>query len=197
MRSPYRRLRDRFLTEHLVDTRDRRCLDVGGARRSGPMGPSHWDWTIVDPLGGTDAAGRDILKGWADQLPFEDESFDLVKCTDVLNLYAEPWRPLAEMARVLMPHGRLIVTVAFMAGTVENGDLSRLTREGWEYEFARVGALDMPTIEPLGGMGSVWLNTTFHMGLSWLAGPLAACCQRFDLVGNPRWPVGWGITAWR
>jgi len=47
--------------------------------------------------------------GNAAQLPFLDESFDLVFCRTALHHFASPGPPVAEMARVCRPGGRVIV----------------------------------------------------------------------------------------
>jgi len=49
--------------------------------------------------------------GNAEELPFEDESFDTVVCTDVLEHLEHPERVVAEMRRVLKEDGELIVMV--------------------------------------------------------------------------------------
>ncbi len=56
------------------------------------------------------AEGRDNLAfvhGDAAALPFRDASFDGVCCFAALNLFAEPWRALDHMTRVLTPGGRV------------------------------------------------------------------------------------------
>jgi SAM-dependent methyltransferase len=55
------------------------------------------------PDGVTRALGR------AEQLPFDDASFDLVTCVNSLHHIARPPRALDEMARVLAPGGRIVL----------------------------------------------------------------------------------------
>jgi ubiquinone/menaquinone biosynthesis C-methylase UbiE len=46
----------------------------------------------------------------AQQLPFEDASFDVVACLEALEFMPEPEAALAELARVLRPGGLLVIT---------------------------------------------------------------------------------------
>lgn len=48
-----------------------------------------------------------FVHGDAASLPFRDQSFDAVCCFAALNLFAEPFRALDEMRRVLGPEGRI------------------------------------------------------------------------------------------
>jgi SAM-dependent methyltransferase len=58
----------------------------------------------------TERAGIDnavFVHGDAAALPFRDASFDAVCCFAALNLFAEPFKALDEMSRVLTPGGRI------------------------------------------------------------------------------------------
>ena len=60
----------------------------------------------------TNAAGirnAAFVHGDASALPFRDASFDAVCCFAALNLFAEPFKALDEMARVLTPGGRIAI----------------------------------------------------------------------------------------
>lgn len=88
-------------------------LALNAARRVGPDGGV----TGLDLNPGMLAVARskstaiDWLEGDAEDLPFEDASFDAVLCQFGLMLFANPVRALAEMYRVLKPHRHLVVTV--------------------------------------------------------------------------------------
>ncbi len=47
----------------------------------------------------------------AEQIPFQDEQFDLVICTQVLQYVPDPRRAIAEMFRLLKPGGHLLLSV--------------------------------------------------------------------------------------
>lgn len=52
----------------------------------------------------------ELVRGFAETLPFRDESFDHVLCHSAIDHFAEPDRCIREMARVLRPDGRLCLT---------------------------------------------------------------------------------------
>ena len=56
------------------------------------------------------ALAADLRQGNLEALPFPDEEFDLVLCTQVIEHLLEPERGVAELARVLRPGGRLVLT---------------------------------------------------------------------------------------
>jgi SAM-dependent methyltransferase len=60
----------------------------------------------------TERAGLDnvvYVHGDASGLPFRDASFDAVCCFAALNLFAEPFKALDQMTRVLTPGGRIAI----------------------------------------------------------------------------------------
>ncbi|MDQ7830063.1 MAG: methyltransferase domain-containing protein [Armatimonadota bacterium] len=52
-----------------------------------------------------------LCAGQGEALPFQDASFDVVFCSNVLDHVTSPKRTVAEMARVLRPGGYLVLTV--------------------------------------------------------------------------------------
>ena len=57
---------------------------------------------------------NDVVKCPADNLAFEDASFDTIVCFQVLEHVTEPWRVIEECARVTRSGGALLLTVPFM-----------------------------------------------------------------------------------
>jgi ubiquinone/menaquinone biosynthesis C-methylase UbiE len=51
----------------------------------------------------------DLRLGDSEYLPFDDESFDVVICTDSFHHYPHPKNALTEFRRVLHPKGRIII----------------------------------------------------------------------------------------
>jgi Methyltransferase domain len=69
----------------------------------------------------------------AEHLSFPDGSLDLVLSNDVLEHVAEPDDAIAEIARVLRPGGRLLLSIPFMAGDEDSVRRARLTPAGVEH----------------------------------------------------------------
>lgn len=116
-----------------VDGPARRILDVGSA--DGPsvdwMSGDHVRFTLdVDPRGL--AAGSGVC-GSAEALPFAAASFDVVGAFDVVEHCRSEAAALAELARVLVPGGRLLLSVpayqwAWSDHDVRAGHFRRYTR---------------------------------------------------------------------
>jgi ubiquinone/menaquinone biosynthesis C-methylase UbiE len=96
---------------------DRRVLDVGGGmgRMAIPLSRRHFV-TLTDisqqmlDLARPHASSRLVLRqADARELPFEDAAFDYVLCIDLLPHVPDPERMLAEVRRVLLPGGVLLI----------------------------------------------------------------------------------------
>lgn len=66
------------------------------------------------------------VRGNAVELPFRDESFDAVCCFAALHLFADPFRALDQMSRVLTPGGRIAVFTSHRAGGTLRGPVESL-----------------------------------------------------------------------
>jgi SAM-dependent methyltransferase len=88
-------------------------LDVGGQDVNGsPRGiismADSGKFTVVDEVTGQ---GVDVVAN-AHKLPFDDNIFDLVLCTEVLEHDSAPWETIKEIHRVLQLDGELVLTCA-------------------------------------------------------------------------------------
>ncbi len=115
----------------------------------------HWVWTKREALGQhildvgvyhprrwlgdgyvTCGEHNEDVKGDLLALPFQDNNFDGIVLTEVLEHCTDPAAALAEVFRVLKPGGLLLVTSPFFWPThgVEGQykDYWRFTRQGWE-----------------------------------------------------------------
>jgi ubiquinone/menaquinone biosynthesis C-methylase UbiE len=52
----------------------------------------------------------ELREGWAEELPFEDNAFDVVVSCSMFHYLRQPVAALMEMSRVLRPGGELIIT---------------------------------------------------------------------------------------
>lgn len=69
--------------------------------------------------------------GDAHELPFPDQSFERILCTEVLEHVHTPQKAIDEMYRVLKPVGELILTTRFIAPIHDSpGDYFRFTKYG-------------------------------------------------------------------
>lgn len=79
--------------------------------------------------------GPDIV-GDAHDLPFSDEEFEMILCTEVLEHLKDPFRAIAEMKRVLKARGMVIMTTRFVYPLHDTPhDYWRFTRYGLEELF--------------------------------------------------------------
>jgi len=96
------------------------------------------------PLAVARERGYDVHDGLAEDLPFDDESFDLVSLLDTVEHCDDDMAVLRECYRVCAPGGHLVVTVpAFMWLWSYNDELNahqrRYTAKELEEKLARIG----------------------------------------------------------
>lgn len=150
-----------------------RLLDVGcGSKPYREYFPEVEEYIGLDIL----ASGHPDERKHADVfydgkvIPFDDQTFDIVMSTEVLEHVFEPDQFLAEAARVLKPGGRLILTVPFAFPEHEQPyDYARYTEFGLTALVERAG-LRVQSCLKLG-------NSVTAIGQLWNA-------YLFGLVGN-------------
>ncbi|MBI4816672.1 MAG: class I SAM-dependent methyltransferase [Deltaproteobacteria bacterium] len=143
-----------------------------------------------------------------DRLPLEDESYDTVLCTQVLEHVPDPRHWFGELVRVLRPGGRLIVTTPF-SYRVHSApeDYFRFTR----YALQRFATEESLEIEILQERGGLWIVLAHKAASHLLVDVLRtrALAQRLGGYGHeapthstPRWwlapaviPLAGGIVA--
>jgi SAM-dependent methyltransferase len=105
------RARVRLLSKWLKDLPGEklRVLDVGG--RIQPYRPLFEDrlerYVAIDPI----LEGLVDVVAVGENLPFPNNTFDVVLCTQVLSYVSDPFRVVNEFHRVLKPKGSLLVSV--------------------------------------------------------------------------------------
>lgn len=88
-------------------TAGRKILDIGARDKPYSVFARDSDeWIALDIVKHT----PDTVVGNAEQLPFADESFDLIICNQVFEYFEDPSRAAGEMHRVLRPGGRLVAS---------------------------------------------------------------------------------------
>ena len=82
---------------------------------------------------------RTLVGGSIFDIPFADDSFDLVTCNMVMEHLCEPARAVAEIARVLVPGGALIINTPNLwnYGVLANAILSKVLPEQWRLRLVR------------------------------------------------------------
>jgi len=78
------------------------------------------------------------------ELPYEDESFDLVFCNHVLEHTLSPAIVISEMRRVLKGEGIMIIGVPLCPSFLSSEHIYVLTHQGWEQLFK---FLNLKTLE--------------------------------------------------
>jgi len=112
-----------------------RLLDIGGGTKRGnriELGVEH---IIIDQNKNT----KPTVIGDAEYLPFKNEVFDSIKCTEVLEYLNDPENAVYEMSRVLKVNGGIMVSTPFNLGIHYDNDLVRFTEYKLERMFKDAG----------------------------------------------------------
>lgn len=119
-------------------------------------------------------------------LAFEDEGFDTIILSDVLEHIPTPEDLWREITRILRPHGTLILNVPFFYWIHAHPyDFHRYTRFALE-RLAQLNGLEVLRLEPLGGVVEVAADVSAKVaGTLPLAGrPIASAVQSAALGFN-------------
>jgi SAM-dependent methyltransferase len=149
-----------FLEKRFPNRRAQSVLDLGaGSKPYAPLYGEHFvSSTVVDVPHSLHDTDRMDLFASADDLPFDDGSFDCVICTEVLEHCREPRAVMAEISRVLKAEGSAFVTTPFLLPLHEMPfDYYRYTPSALE-DLATSAGLSVSTISPRGGYGAVALG---------------------------------------
>lgn len=146
-----------------------RLLDIGGGSR--PYGPLVAPGTRHITLETTPQQRPDVI-GDALRLPFHDDAFEAILCTEVLEHIFEVSQALAEIRRVLRPGGSVIITTPFHWGLhYEPQDYFRFTPYALRHLLTDA-RLEVVEIERLGGLWMAsYLRLTdvgHDLGARWL-----------------------------
>lgn len=136
-----------------------RLLDVGCGKRPYAL---IYD-RLVDTSIGTEVAfsphgthAADLIC-FAESLPFPDQQFDTILCTEVLEHTRQPFQVMHELARLLKPNGHLILSVPFIYPIHEAPyDHWRFTSHGLAV-LCRDAGLELVQMTPKGGVAVTML----------------------------------------
>src|SRR4051812_260614 len=139
-----------------------RVLDAGcGSGRTldelARLGEAHGMELNPSGVAAARARGHHVLEGRVEAIPYEDASFDLVTCLDVIE-HTDDVAALGELRRVTRPGGRLVVTVPahprlWSRHDEVNGHRRRYTRESLRRSAEATGW----SVERLTGFNVVYL----------------------------------------
>lgn len=176
---------------HYVDLADARMLDVGG-------GPGYFRDAFtaagatyfaldsdVGELSGAGDIGADTVVGSGMQLPFADDSLDVVYSSNVLEHVSDPWLMAQEMLRVTRPGG-----VTFISYTVWWGPWGGHETAPWHYlggGYARHRYRRRHGKEPKNKFGESLFAVTVTDGLRWARRHAAAEVVDLTPRYNPWW----------
>lgn len=141
-----RRLVDESLFNNL-NLLQGRVLDLGGGQTRGefPSGKK-MDWIVLDE----DIKLRPTIVGDAQRLPFSDNSFDAIKCSELTGYLFEPIKMVREIKRVLKRDGYAVITSPYLTPYDYNQhDGVRLTNAWWEWA-AKENGLKLVKVQPEG-----------------------------------------------
>lgn len=136
-----------------------RVLDVGAGTCPYRALFAHCDYQTHDfkqyegvKLGGTHDYGHIDYVSDVASIPAPDASFDVILCTEVLEHVPEPIAALREMARLLRPGGRMLVTAPLGSGLHQMPFhfYGGYTPEWYKYFGAKFG-LNVQEVTPNGG----------------------------------------------
>ncbi len=142
-------LREQAIEAHAALGRYR-VLDVGcGEKPYEPLfAPYAAAYVGVDPVDNP----RAELRGFVEDLPVADASFDVVLCNQVLEHCDDPAKAVSELRRVTAPGGRVLLsTHGVMAYHPSPTDYWRWTHAGLEKLFADNGAWASVRVTPASG----------------------------------------------
>lgn len=137
-----------------------RLLDLGcGIKPFQHLYENHIDECIgVDAPFSLHDKGKVEVHALGHALPFMDEVFDVVLCTEVLEHVPEPEAVLREIRRVLKNGGRLIMTTPFLVPLHEEPyDFYRYTAYGLKYLCEKQN-LGVAMLLPFSGLAGVTLS---------------------------------------
>jgi SAM-dependent methyltransferase len=146
--------------------------------------------------------------GSGENIPFKDESFDLVIATVVFEQFCQPHKAASEIHRVLKPGGILMMSVASVAPRFVEEECWRYMPRGVRALLASFSSVTIaPEVSSLGGLCRL-MNLAFHDVLK--LGTLQTLCsltlcpvlniiglflEKGELTKNNQWTGNYSVMA--
>lgn len=150
-----------------------RLLDAGAGRQA-YRALLQESCAVYESLDLGDATGRIDHVADLQQTGLPDAQYDAIFCTQVLQHLPEPARAIREMARLLKPGGRLVISVPHLVWLHnEPHDYWRFTHHGMRHLCEQAG-LQMLSAEKVGGLICflAYAPSTAALALLWPVRPL-------------------------
>ncbi|MFA6064103.1 MAG: class I SAM-dependent methyltransferase [Gallionella sp.] len=170
-----------FLERSFVRGSDVSILDAGAGTRPyysvyRDYFPSTYSFDRSDSP--HDIASVDVIAS-ADRLPFRDDQFDCVLCTEVLEHVPDPVRVLEEFNRVLKPGGKVVLTTPWFNPIHEAPhDYYRYSPFAFDYLARRLGFRVESIVEKGGFVAFAILFFQYPWALIW---------QKLSTLGFFKW----------
>lgn len=159
-------------------------LDLGGNRigKRGLFDIGRYSFTVLYANVSTEK--KPDVKADASLLPFRDEKFDAVICSEILEHVPDPKLVLGEVFRILRPNGAVLICVPFLVQIHgDPADYGRYTDYYWKDTLASTGFSSIK-VERQGGYWCVFVEMLRYLAYkrtinwgknrSWLIGPLCS-----------------------
>ncbi len=156
---------DKMLDETLFSGR---VLDIGGQKNNkrGLFRPpinkvGGWEYVNINKSTEPDYHCS------AEDIPVDNESFDMILMTEVLEHLENPRAALQESSRILKPDGKIIATIPFLFPIhADPHDYQRWTQERLKIEFKKAGYKDVE-IKSMGSVAAVFYDILYaSMGIA-------------------------------
>jgi SAM-dependent methyltransferase len=158
----YYSLRRYYVDTFYLDAIDRfspndKILDLGGTQlKRGCFNIYDYNFDVVN-INISRTKGTDI-QGDANLLPFPDNYFDYVICSEVLEHVPNPISVLQQVNRILKPGGSLLATIPFLFPIhADPYDYGRYTNHYWTENLKKTG-FPNSSVMPQGRFNSVMLD---------------------------------------
>jgi SAM-dependent methyltransferase len=146
--------------------------------------------------------------GSGEDIPFQDESFDLVIATGVFEYFYKPHEAAKNIHRVLRPGGTLLMSVAAVAPRFVDEECWRYLPRGLRSVFSSFSHVTItPEVSSLGGFCRL-LNLGFHdflklrplkfvyqLTLCPLLNLAGLCLESAQLTTNDKWTGNYSVRA--